>query len=100
MTTYAQLPGFGPQNVFIVSCMRAMAVKTLPGSEGFVLNYPITFFQEIQMAFKTEFRIVRFLLEQIFFSSLVRLVAFTAQSLGKWSMQALSTPLASNSIMT
>ena len=100
VTTDTQLPRFGPQHMFIISCMRTMAVKTLPGSEGFVLNYPITVFQEIQMAFKTEFRIVRFLLEQIFFSSLVRLVAFTAQSLGKWSMQALSTLLASNPIMT
>ena len=100
VTTDAQLPGFGPQNMFIISCMRTMAVKTLPGSKGFVFSYPITVFQDIQMAVKTEFRIVTFLLEQVFFPSLVRQMAFTAQSLGKWSMQAQPALLAANSLMT
>ncbi len=87
VTTDTQLPGFGPQHVLIVSSMRTMAVQTLPGSEWFVFNYLVTVFQEILMAFKTEFRINTIFLEQTFFLCLVRLMAFTAQSPGKGGMQ-------------
>jgi len=68
--------------------MRTMAAQTFPGSEGFVFNYLATVFQELLMTLKTEFRITTFFLKQTFFLCLVRLMAFTAQSLGKWSMQA------------
>ena len=87
VTFDTQLPGLGPQNVFIVSSMRAMAVQTFPGSEWFVFNYLVTVFQEILMTLKTKFRITTIFLEQTFFLCLVRLMAFTAQSLGKGGMQ-------------
>jgi hypothetical protein len=51
------------------------------------------------MASETEFRISALLSEQIFFRGLMRLMAFTALSLGKWVVQAQSALFTGNVFM-